>query len=127
MADVDVKRRVNPANVMALLNHVQQEEDAFMNLDVWDYVVKLQKRGQLKWRHASLSLNRELTGFVVGEVSEDSRIGLLGDRMSSVYPDRRDFQCAVLVEKALPVRADVLHILQTRTPQRRAGDDKGNA
>ncbi|KAF8463169.1 hypothetical protein JB92DRAFT_3103034 [Gautieria morchelliformis] len=38
MADADVKRTVNPANIMALLNHIQQEADAFMNLDVRDYV-----------------------------------------------------------------------------------------
>ncbi|KAF8506157.1 hypothetical protein JB92DRAFT_3122394 [Gautieria morchelliformis] len=85
MVDVDVKRIVNPTNVMALLKHVQQEADTFMNLDIRDYAVKLQKCGQFKWRHSTQSSNRELTGFLVGEVSEDSHIGFLGDRMSSVF------------------------------------------
>ncbi|KAF8460564.1 hypothetical protein JB92DRAFT_3137484 [Gautieria morchelliformis] len=56
-----------------------------MNLDVQDYAIKLQKRGQFKWRHSKQSLNWELTGFLVGEVSEDSRIGILGDWMLSVF------------------------------------------
>ncbi|KAF8501201.1 hypothetical protein JB92DRAFT_2833807 [Gautieria morchelliformis] len=58
------------------------KSDAFMNLDPRDYVVKIQGRGQFKWHDTRQG---ELNDFLVGEASKDSRVGFLGDWMSTVF------------------------------------------
>ncbi|KAF8492479.1 hypothetical protein JB92DRAFT_3127908 [Gautieria morchelliformis] len=65
---MDAEHGVNPGNVMKLLKHVQQEPDAFMNLDARNYGVKIQKRGQLKWADTRFRTTRKLNGFPVGEL-----------------------------------------------------------
>ncbi|KAF8479872.1 hypothetical protein JB92DRAFT_2837738 [Gautieria morchelliformis] len=49
MTAIDAKHGINPGVIMKLLKHVQQEPNVFMNLDMQNYSVKIQKHGQLKW------------------------------------------------------------------------------
>ena len=73
-------RIAKASNVTALLCLVEDEVDAFMNLNSNDYIMKKQKRGQWKWMEKNGNTTQEMSGFLVAEISEDSRAGLLGDR-----------------------------------------------
>ena len=73
-------RIAKASNVTALLRLVEEEADAFMNLNPNDFIMKKQKRGQWKWTEKNGNTTQEMSSFLVAEISEDSRAGLLGDR-----------------------------------------------
>ena len=71
MSLIPADQVVNVSNVSALIRHVEQEPDAIMNLDLHKYTVKLQRKGEWKW-HDNINTMREMSGFLVGEVSDES-------------------------------------------------------
>ena len=73
-------RITKASNVTALLRLVEEEADTFMNLNPNDYIMKKQKRGKWKWMEKNGNSTQEMSGFLVAEISKDSRVGLLGDR-----------------------------------------------
>ena len=73
---------VNVSNIPALIWHVQQDSDMIMNLDPCKYTAKLQMKGEWKW-HDNIVTMEEMSGFLVGEVSNESQVGLMGDRLAN--------------------------------------------
>ena len=84
MSTIPADRVVNVSNVSALIWHVEQEPDAMMNLDPRKYTVKLQRKGEWKWCD-NVNTTREMSGFLVGEVSDESQVGLIGDRLGNFF------------------------------------------
>ena len=74
---------MNVSNISALIWHVEQEPDTIMNLDPSKYMVKLQRKGEWKW-HDNNTM-REMSGCLVGEVSDESRVDLMGDRLAKFF------------------------------------------
>ena len=68
----------------ALIWHVEQEPDVIMNLDPHKYTVKLQKKGKWKW-YDNVNTTREMSGFLVGEDSDQSGVRLMDDRLVSFF------------------------------------------
>ena len=62
---------MNVSNISALIWHVEQELDVIMNLDLHKYTAKLQRKGEWKW-HDNVNMTREMSSFLVGEVSNES-------------------------------------------------------
>ena len=75
---------MNVSNISALIWHVEQEPDAIMNLDLYEYMAKLQRKGKWKW-HDNINTMREMSGFLVGEVSDDSGVSLMGERLANFF------------------------------------------
>ena len=75
---------MNVSNVSALIQHVEQELDTIMNLDPHKCMAKLQRKGKWKW-HDNINTIREMSSFLVGEVSDESRVGLMGDRLVNFF------------------------------------------
>ena len=75
---------VNVSNVSALIWHIEQEPDAMMNLDPRKYTAKLQRKGEWRWRD-NVNTTREMSRFLVGEVSDEPRVGLIGDRSGNFF------------------------------------------
>ena len=75
---------MNVSNVSALIQHVEQELDTIMNLNPHKYTAKLQRKGKWKWRD-NVNTTREMSWFLVGEVSNESRVGLIGDRLGNFF------------------------------------------
>ena len=55
-----------------------------MNLDPCKYMMKLQRKDGWKWRD-NINTTREMSGFLVGEVSDESRVSLMGDRLANFF------------------------------------------
>ena len=55
-----------------------------MNLDPHKYMTILQRKGEWKW-HDNINTMREMSGILVGEVSNESRVGLIGDRLPNFF------------------------------------------
>ena len=75
---------MNVTNVSALIQHVEQELDTIMNLDPHKYMTILQRKGEWKW-HDNINTMREMSGILVGEVSDESRVSLIGDRLANFF------------------------------------------
>ena len=75
---------MNVSNVSALIRHVEQEPDVMMNLDPRKYTAKLQRKGEWRWRD-NVNIMRDMSGFLIGEVSDESRVGLIGDRLGNFF------------------------------------------
>ena len=84
MSPIHTDRVVNVSNVSALIQHVEQELDVMMDLDLCEYTAKLQRKGEWRWRD-NVNTMREMSGFLVGEVSDESRVGLIGDRLENFF------------------------------------------
>ena len=76
---------MNVSNITALLHLIEEEADVLMNLNPSDYTAKKQRRGQWKWREKNSNTAQEMSCFLVAEVSEDSCMGLLGDRFHQSF------------------------------------------
>ena len=55
-----------------------------MNLDPHKYKVKLQRKGEWKW-HDNINTMKNMSGFLVGEVSDESQVSLMGDRLTNFF------------------------------------------
>ena len=84
MTQIPADRVVNVSNISALIQHIEQEPDAIMSLDPCKYTAKLQRKGKWKWRD-NINTTREMSGFLVGEVSDESQVGLIGDRLVNFF------------------------------------------
>ena len=60
MSKIPADRIVNVSNVSALIQHVEQESNAMMNLDLCKYTAKLQRKGEWKW-HDNVNTTREMS------------------------------------------------------------------
>ena len=84
MSQIPVDQIVNVSNISALIWHVEQELDVIKNLNPHKYMVKLQKKGEWKWCD-NVNTTREMSRFLVGEASDESRVGLMGDRLAIFF------------------------------------------